>query len=346
MSNQSRPRILIIYTGGTIGMIENPVTRSLQPFDFTHLIDNVPKIRKLDYDIENIQFNPPIDSSDMSPQHWVDIARHIETNYDRFDGFVVLHGTDTMAYTASALSFMLENLHKPVIITGSQLPIGEVRTDGEENLITALQIAAATDMMGEPMVREVAILFENYLWRGNRSTKMSADNFNAFKSNNYPSLAKIGLGIHFNEEALWRVQAKRPLKVQYELDTAVMFLDLNPGITEAVLRHQLSTPGIKGIVLKTFGAGNAPTYAWFTEAVKEAVERDIVILNVTQCVNGGVHAKMYMSGNQLASTGVISGHDITSEAAITKMMYLFGLGLSTAEVRRYLECSLCGEVSL
>lgn len=327
-------------------MIENPVTRSLQPFDFTHLIDNVPKIRKLDYDIENIQFNPPIDSSDMSPQHWVDIARHIETNYDRFDGFVVLHGTDTMAYTASALSFMLENLHKPVIITGSQLPIGEVRTDGEENLITALQIAAATDMMGEPMVREVAILFENYLWRGNRSTKMSADNFNAFKSNNYPSLAKIGLGIHFNEEALWRVQAKRPLKVQYELDTAVMFLDLNPGITEAVLRHQLSTPGIKGIVLKTFGAGNAPTYAWFTEAVKEAVERDIVILNVTQCVNGGVHAKMYMSGNQLASTGVVSGHDITSEAAITKMMYLFGLGLSTAEVRRYLECSLCGEVSL
>lgn len=346
MSNQSRPHILIIYTGGTIGMIENPVTRSLQPFDFTHLIDNVPKIRKLDYDIENIQFNPPIDSSDMSPQHWVDIARHIEANYDRFDGFVVLHGTDTMAYTASALSFMLENLHKPVIITGSQLPIGEVRTDGEENLITALQIAAATDMMGEPMVREVAILFENYLWRGNRSTKMSADNFNAFKSNNYPSLAKIGLGIHFNEEALWRVQAKRPLKVQYELDTAVMFLDLNPGITEAVLRHQLSTPGIKGIVLKTFGAGNAPTYAWFTEAVKEAVERDIVILNVTQCVNGGVHAKMYMSGNQLASTGVISGHDITSEAAITKMMYLFGLGLSTAEVRRYLECSLCGEVSL
>lgn len=346
MSNQSRPRILIIYTGGTIGMIENPVTRSLQPFDFTHLIDNVPKIRKLDYDIENIQFNPPIDSSDMSPQHWVDIARHIEANYDRFDGFVVLHGTDTMAYTASALSFMLENLHKPVIITGSQLPIGEVRTDGEENLITALQIAAATDMMGEPMVREVAILFENYLWRGNRSTKMSADNFNAFKSNNYPSLAKIGLGIHFNEEALWRVQAKRPLKVQYELDTAVMFLDLNPGITEVVLRHQLSTPGIKGIVLKTFGAGNAPTYAWFTEAVKEAVERDIVILNVTQCVNGGVHAKMYMSGNQLASTGVVSGHDITSEAAITKMMYLFGLGLSTAEVRRYLECSLCGEVSL
>ena len=346
MQNNHKPRILIIYTGGTIGMIENPETHSLQPFDFTHLIDNVPKVKKLDYEIDNIQFNPPIDSSDMSPRHWVEIARHIDENYDKFDGFVVLHGTDTMSYTASALSFMLENLHKPVIITGSQLPIGEVRTDGKENLITALQIAAATDINGEPMVREVAILFEDYLWRGNRSTKMSADNFNAFKSNNYPSLAKIGLGIHFNEEALWRVQAKRPLNVQYGMDQAVMIIDLNPGITEGILRHQLATPGVKGIVLKTYGAGNAPTEAWFTEAIKDAIDRGIVILNVTQCVNGGVHDRRYMSGNQLASTGVISGHDITSEAAITKMMYLFGLGLSTSEVRRYLECSLCGEVSI
>lgn len=346
MQNNHKPRILIIYTGGTIGMIENPETHSLQPFDFTHLIDNVPKVKKLDYEIDNIQFNPPIDSSDMSPRHWVEIARHIDENYDKFDGFVVLHGTDTMSYTASALSFMLENLHKPVIITGSQLPIGEVRTDGEENLITALQIAAATDINGEPMVREVAILFEDYLWRGNRSTKMSADNFNAFKSNNYPSLAKIGLGIHFNEEALWRVQAKRPLNVQYGMDQAVMIIDLNPGITESILRHQLATPGVKGIVLKTYGAGNAPTEAWFTEAIKDAIDCGIVILNVTQCVNGGVHDRRYMSGNQLALTGVISGHDITSEAAITKMMYLFGLGLSTSEVRRYLKCSLCGEVTI
>lgn len=346
MQNNHKPRILIIYTGGTIGMIENPETHSLQPFDFTHLIDNVPKVKKLDYEIDNIQFNPPIDSSDMSPRHWVEIARHIDENYDKFDGFVVLHGTDTMSYTASALSFMLENLHKPVIITGSQLPIGEVRTDGEENLITALQIAAATDINGEPMVREVAILFEDYLWRGNRSTKMSADNFNAFKSNNYPSLAKIGLGIHFNEEALWRVQAKRPLNVQYVMDQAVMIIDLNPGITESILRHQLATPGVKGIVLKTYGAGNAPTEAWFTEAIKDAIDCGIVILNVTQCVNGGVHDRRYMSGNQLALTGVVSGHDITSEAAITKMMYLFGLGLSTSEVRRYLKCSLCGEVTI
>ena len=346
MKSARKPHILIIYTGGTIGMIENPETHTLQPFDFTHLIDNVPKIKMLDYTIENIQFNPPLDSSDMNPKYWMEMARAIEENFDRFDGFVVLHGTDTMAYTASALSFMLENLHKPVIITGSQLPIGEVRTDGEENLITALQIAAATDINDAPMVQEVAILFENYLWRGNRSTKMSADNFSAFKSNNYPSLAKIGLGIHFNEEALMRAVMKRPLKVRYAMDTNVMFLDLNPGISEEILRHQLATPGIKGIVLKTFGAGNAPTYLWFLDAIRDAVDRGIVIVNVTQCVNGGVHTKRYLSGDRLAAAGVISGHDMTSEAAITKLMYLFGLGLPPAEVRKYLECSLCGEVTL
>ena len=343
---QPRPKILIIYTGGTIGMIENPTTKALQPFDFSHLIDNVPKINLLDYDIDNIQFNPPIDSANMAPSHWSDIAAAIEDNYDKFDGFVVLHGTDTMAFSASALSFMLENLHKPVIITGSQLPIGEVRTDGEENLITALQVAAACDPNGEPMVQEVAILFENYLWRGNRSTKMSADNFNAFKSNNYPALAKIGLGIHFNEEALYRMPTKRPLKVRYNMDPNVMFLDLNPGITESTLRYLLNVPDIKGIVLRTFGAGNAPTDDWFTRAIRDAVERGIVIMNVTQCVNGGVNNKMYDTGNCLTRAGVISGRDITSEAAITKMMYLFGMGLPSESVKKYLTYSLCGEVTI
>lgn len=342
----SRPKILLIYTGGTIGMIEDPVTHSLQPFDFTHLMDNVPKVQMLDYDIDNIQFHPPIDSANMSPNHWNDIARAIEKNYDLFDGFVVLHGTDTMAFTASALSFMLENLHKPVIITGSQLPIGEVRTDGEENLITALQVAAARDSLDDPMVQEVAILFENYLWRGNRSTKMSADNFNAFKSNNYPALAKIGLGIHFNEDALYRVNSKRPLKVRYNMDCSVMCVTLFPGMTEQTLRYVVDAPGIKGIVLKTYGAGNGPEEKWFTDTLRSAVDRGVVILNVTQCVNGGVYSKLYNTGNNLSEAGVISGHDITSEAALTKMMYLFGAGLPPESVKKYLECSLCGEVTI
>lgn len=342
----NRPRILIIYTGGTIGMIENSETGALQPFDFTHLIDNVPKIKKLDYVINNIQFNPPIDSSNMSPMHWRDIAVAIEENYDTYDGFVVLHGTDTMAFTASALSFMLENLHKPVIITGSQLPIGEVRTDGEENLITSLQIAAARDSQGEPMVQEVAILFENYLWRGNRSTKMSADNFNAFKSNNYPPLAKIGLGIHFNEEALYRVPSKRPLKVRYTMDTNVMFVNLYPGMSEKILTHILHTPDIKGVVVKTYGAGNAPSDKWFTDAIHDAVERGIVVLNVTQCVNGGIDSSRYVTGDCLIKAGVVSGRDITSEAAITKMMYLFGMGLSADSVKKYLSYSLSGEMTI
>ena len=327
-------------------MIENPVSHTLQPFDFSHLMDNVPKVKKLEYDIENIQFNPPIDSSNMNPRHWGEIAKAIEDNYDNFDGFVVLHGTDTMAFTASALSFMLENLHKPVIITGSQLPIGEVRTDGEENLITALQVAAATTSTGEAMIQEVAILFENYLWRGNRSTKMSADNFNAFKSNNYPPLANIGLGITFIDEALYRSPSRRPLKVRYGMDTNVMSIELNPGLTESTLRHLLHTPDIKGIVLKTYGAGNSPTDEWFVSLIREAVERGIVILNVTQCVNGGVHSSLYDTGNCLNQAGVLSGHDITFEAAITKMMYLFGMGLSGETVKKYLNCALCGEVTI
>ena len=316
-------------------MIENAVNHALEPFDFDHLIDNVPKIKMLGYEIEHVQFATPIDSSSMNPKHWGEIAEVIERHYDSVDGFVVLHGTDTMAYTASALSFMLENLRKPVIITGSQLPIGEVRTDGEENLITALQIAAATDAGGRPMVREVAILFEHHLWRGNRCIKRSADNFDAFKSNNYPELASIGLGIHFNRASLWRNDSRNmPLKVQYEMDDNLVMLDLFPGISRKVVEHVLNAPGLKGVVMKSFGAGNAPADEWFLDAVRQTVERGIVVVNITQCPNGCVHPQLYAAGR-----------DMTSEAAITKLMYLFGRGLSPDKVKEYLNMPLRGEMS-
>ena len=221
-----------------------------------------------------------------------------------------------------------------------------MRTDGEENLITALQVAAATGKDGEAIVQEVAILFENYLWRGNRSTKMSADNFNAFKSNNYPELAKIGLGITFHNEALYRMSSRRPLKVRYTMDPNVMVLTLHPGMTESTLQYLLDTPGIKGIVLRTYGAGNCPSEPWFLNLIHKATQRGLVIVNVTQCVNGGVNDTLYETGSQLNLSGVISGHDITCEAALTKLMYLFGLELSPEEVKKYMNCAICGEVSL
>lgn len=341
-----KPRILIVYTGGTIGMIEDAATKALRPFDFSHLMENVPKVKKLDYVIDNIQFQTPIDSSDMDITHWQSIVRSIADNYDNYDGFVVLHGTDTMAYTASALSFMLQSLRKPVIITGSQLPIGEVRTDGEENLITALQIAASRDADGKPTVREVAILFENYLWRGNRSTKRSADNFNAFRSNNYPELAKIGLGIHFRRTSLTHTDKGGGLEIYPEMDTNVMAIDLFPGLSRCVVEHMLAAPGIKGVVLRTYGAGNGPSEKWFLDALTQAVANGIVIVNVTQCVNGGVYPRRYLTGDKIASTGVVSGHDITFEAAIAKLMHLFGRGFTPAEVRKRFSRPISGEITV
>ncbi|MCH5220252.1 MAG: asparaginase [Muribaculaceae bacterium] len=342
----TRPKILIIYTGGTIGMIEDPTTHALRPFDFSHLIENVPKVKMLDYSIDNYQFKNPIDSSNMNFEHWRDIASIIERNYNLYDGFVVLHGTDTMAYTASALTFMLENLDKPVIITGSQLPIGEVRTDGEENLITALQIAASRRPDGRSTVREVAILFEDYLWRGCRATKRSADNFNAFQSNNYPALAHVGLDIDYDYEALAHKETTGSLKVNYGMDPNVIELTLNPGLNASFLNHALNAPGLKGVILRSYGAGNAPDTEWFNKALSEAIERGIVILNVTQCVHGPVRAGRYLAGEKLLDMGVISGHDITFEAAITKMMHLFGQNIPIEEVRQKLTRPMAGEMTI
>lgn len=341
----SRPKILIIYTGGTIGMIENPKTHALEPFDFRHLIENVPKIRMLDYEIDNYQFSHPIDSSDMNFKHWRKIASIIKRNYDSYDGFVVLHGTDTMAYTASVLSFMLKNLGKPVIITGSQLPIGEVRTDGEENLITALQIVASVEADGRPTVREVAILFEDFLWRGCRASKRSADNFNAFESSNYPPLARIGLDIEFDRKVLANPDSTLPLEVNYGLNSNVTTITLHPGLSEASLRYALSQPGLKGVVLRTYGAGNCPLVPGFLDALATAMENGIVIFNVTQCTSGPVHGR-YVSGDKLSCLGVVSGRDITYEAAITKMMHLFGQELDSAEVARRLALPIAGEMTV
>jgi len=339
------PSVLLIYTGGTIGMIENPETGALENFDFDHLLRHVPELKRFNYHICSYQFDPPIDSSDMEPLMWAKIVKIIHYNYERFDGFVILHGTDTMAYTASALSFMLENLGKPVILTGSQLPIGTLRTDGKENLITAIEIAAARRPDGSPMVPEVCIFFENELMRGNRTTKINAENFNAFRSFNYPPLAKAGIHIRYNEHLIRRPDPTRPMKPHYLFDTNVVMLTLFPGIQESIIDSVLHVPNLKAVVLKTYGSGNAPQKDWFIQQLKEATERNIIIVNITQCPSGAVEMRRYETGLQLLQAGVISGYDSTPECAVTKLMFLLGHGLNHSELRRLMDSNLAGEIT-
>lgn len=339
-----RSSILILYTGGTIGMKTDAETGSLVPFDFSGIYEEFPSLKRLQVDIAVHTLSPVIDSSNVAPENWVALAELICANYDRYDGFVVLHGTDTMSYTASALSFLFENLAKPVVFTGSQIPIGVLRTDGRENLITAIEIAGARDAAGRPIVPEVSLYFQNRLFRANRTTKRSAEELSAFHSYNYPALADVGVNIAYNRAAIRTPERyDEPLRIATRLSDRLCLVKLFPGLSERMLRSMLSAPDLQGVVLETYGAGNAPTSPWFIGALREAIGRGIVVLNITQCKGGCVAMELYETGLGLQRIGVVSGRDMTTEAAVTKMMYLLGAGYAPEEVKRQLKKSLRGE---
>ncbi len=322
-SEYAKASLMVIYTGGTLGMVFDDKLKHLVPFDFESILDRIPELDMFGFNLTVISFNQLIDSANVSPDHWIALAQLIEDNYNRYSGFVIIHGTDTMAHSASALSYLLENLNKPVIFTGAQLPIGAIRTDARENLITALEIAASRKD-GRPIVPEVCIYFNNQLLRGNRAKKVESAQFGAFESSNYPPLAECGTRIDYNSLVIKPYQPFNELKVHKNMSNDVAILKLFPGITERHIRPVLDTPGVKGIILETYGSGNAPTGKWFLDLLKEAVDAGMIILNVSQCNGGTVMQGRYETSKTLGNIGIISGGDITFEAAITKMMFLLG----------------------